>query len=75
MMNSIKTNRYNLLPVVLLLLLTACSTGIEGTKAIKMSRSERRELLPGAEERLARADSSRYPRPMEVGQEVCYFGQ
>ena len=53
MMNSIKTNRYYLLPVALLLLITACRTGIEGTKTIKMSRSERRELLPGAEERLA----------------------
>lgn len=34
----------------MLLLCVSCSTGIEGTKAIKMSRTEQRSLQPGEEE-------------------------
>ena len=44
-------------PIIYLLLsilcvTTSCHTGIEGTKTIKLSRSEKKELAPTAEERL-----------------------
>lgn len=39
---------------VMWLLVAACSTGIEGTKTIKMSRAERRETQPTPEELFAR---------------------
>ncbi|MGN0236599.1 MAG: hypothetical protein ACI4AK_00680 [Lepagella sp.] len=38
---------------ILSMLLIGCNTGIESTKQIKMSRDERREVLPGAEDLLS----------------------
>lgn len=53
MMKSVKTCfRYSLFLLVPIFI-ASCSTGIEGTKAIKMSRSELRESLPDEEELLA----------------------
>lgn len=50
---SIKFVRYSVSLVVSVMFTISCSTGIESTKAITMSRSERREAMPGAEERLS----------------------
>lgn len=58
MMNTVKISRYTPLVILFALFLTACSTGIEGTRTITMSRSERKETMPGAEELLAGAMTS-----------------
>ena len=50
---SIRFIRYSMLFLVPVLFAISCSTGIESTKAITMSRSERRETMPGAEERMS----------------------
>jgi hypothetical protein len=60
-----------ILPLTMLVTLgfAACNTGIEGTKAIKMSRSELRETMPGEEERLAAQLTSDPLRMWSVGKE------
>lgn len=50
MANSKFTNHILALAGSLMMLLTSCSTGIEGTRAIKMTRNEQREVQPGEEE-------------------------
>ncbi|MDE6392180.1 MAG: hypothetical protein K2L59_02780 [Muribaculaceae bacterium] len=50
---SVKFIEYSVLLFVPVLLAISCNTGIESTKAITMSRSERRETMPGAEERMS----------------------
>lgn len=53
MVKSVRTSISCSLFLLVLFFLSSCSTGIEGTKTIKMSRSELRESLPDEEELLA----------------------
>ena len=39
-----------ILLLAVVLLLVGCSTGIEGTKTIRMTKTERRELMPTPEQ-------------------------
>lgn len=53
-MNTLRLNIHTItLLASLLALCFSCSTGIEGTKMIKMSRGERKEVAPSAEDLLA----------------------
>lgn len=50
-----------------LVYLSACNTGIESTKTIKMSKSDRKELLPTPEDRLAEEFFSQIQADWKVG--------
>lgn len=61
------SNQFLAFAVCLLVIMVSCSTGIESTKTIKMSKAEKKETMPSDEQIFADSFSSQYLKDWQKG--------